>query len=111
MLQKIKEFCRDADLVIADTQFDREEASRKADWGHSTIFQFIELLTGTPVRQLALFHYDPKYSDETIDEIYYEALRFRNDRAADWPCQLLASHEGLELNLPYPPPRGRSPAP
>jgi hypothetical protein len=102
MQQAMKEFCRGADLVIADTQFDRDEASSKADWGHSTIFQFIDLLADTPVSRLALFHYDPKYSDETIDEIYYQALRYLRTRAYKWGCSLLASHEGLELILPGP---------
>jgi phosphoribosyl 1,2-cyclic phosphodiesterase len=102
MQQAIKEFCQGADLVIADTQFDRDEASRKADWGHSTIFQFIDLLAGTSVSRLALFHYDPKYTDETIDEIYYQALRYLRTKAYKWGCSLLASHEGLELILPGP---------
>lgn len=100
MLQSITALCQDADLVIADTQFDREEASRRADWGHSTIFQFIDLLAGTTVRRLALFHYDPKYADEAIDEIYYEARRFLSAQAPGWSCELVASHEGLELRLP-----------
>lgn len=102
MQEAVKAACQGADLVIADTQFDREEASQKADWGHSTIFQFIDLLAGTPVSRLALFHYDPKYADETIDEIYYEALRYLRTRAHDWGCTLIASHEGLELSLPGP---------
>lgn len=105
MLQKVRTFCEDADLVIADTQFDREEVSLRADWGHSSIFEFIDLLVGTSVRRLALFHYDPRYSDETIDEIYYEARRYLRSRAPDWSCELLASHEGLELNLPEPSPQ------
>lgn len=106
MLREVKAFCQDADLVIADTQFDREEATRKADWGHSTIFEFLDLLAGSSVRRLALFHYAPRYRDETIDEIYYEAHRYLRSQSPDWHCQLAASHEGLELNLPEPTPTG-----
>jgi len=108
MQQAIKDACQGADLVIGDTQFDREEASRKADWGHSTIFQFIDLLAGTSVSRLALFHYDPKYTDETIDEIYYQALRYLRTKAYKWGCSLLASHEGLELSLPGPAEKGQT---
>jgi len=100
MLQAIRALCRDADLVIGDTQYDEEEANRKADWGHSTIFQFIDLLAGTRARRLALFHYDPTYTDETIDEIYYQARRYLETKAPDWPCELVGSHEGLEMILP-----------
>ena len=108
LLEATREFCRDADLVIADTQFDRDEARKKADWGHSTIFEFIELLAGIPVGRLALFHYDPKYSDETIDQIFSEALKFLSAHHRDWSCELMASHEGLELSLPQAPPRSRA---
>lgn len=108
LLKATREFCWDADLVIADTQFDRDEATRKADWGHSSIFEFIDLVAGTPVVRLALFHYDPKYADETIDQIYYEALKLRNSHHPDWSCELLAAHEGLELSLPRAPSAAQS---
>jgi ribonuclease BN (tRNA processing enzyme) len=108
VLEGIREFCTGADLVIADTQFGRGEITRKADWGHSSVFQFIELLSGTAVKRLALFHYDPKYTDEVIDEIYYEATAFAREQAPDWACELIASHEGLELSLPAPEPAGRT---
>jgi len=101
MLERLRDFCRGSDLVIADTQFGRGEITRKADWGHSSIFQFVELLASTPIKRLALFHYDPSYSDETIDDIYYEAVDLIRARAPEWQCELLASHEGLELNLPF----------
>jgi phosphoribosyl 1,2-cyclic phosphodiesterase len=100
VLDGLRSFCSGADLIIADTQFGRGEITRKADWGHSSVFQFIELLAGRPVARLALFHYDPKYTDEIIDDIYKEAVAFAREQAPDWPCELIASHEGLELSLP-----------
>ena len=56
-------FYKDSDLVIADAQYSDEEYETRRGWGHARYITVVDLAIAARVRQLALFHHDPRHSD------------------------------------------------
>jgi ribonuclease BN (tRNA processing enzyme) len=73
--EKIKKFAAGADLVVVDSQFDDFEAELYRDWGHSCVNAFIDILGGSGVKSLALFHYNPQESEAKVDGIFASAKK------------------------------------
>jgi phosphoribosyl 1,2-cyclic phosphodiesterase len=63
------EFCKDADILIHDTQYIPEEINLRKGWGHSEWSSVIKLAVESKVKRLYLFHHDPERTDIQIDEI------------------------------------------
>lgn len=67
---RLEKFCRDADLLVYDTQYTQAEYDNgKVGWGHSSIEHAINLAKRNGVKRLALFHHDPLRSDDEMDEL------------------------------------------
>jgi phosphoribosyl 1,2-cyclic phosphodiesterase len=91
---------RDADLLIYDTQFTREEYLLRPHWGHSHPDDAIAIAREARVRRLCLFHHAPLRSDDDNDAIL---ARTRGAvAAADARFEVLSAYEGLELVLGEP---------
>jgi phosphoribosyl 1,2-cyclic phosphodiesterase len=89
--------CRNADLLIYDTQFTPEEYRSRPHWGHSRPDDAIEIARQAHVKQLVLFHHAPLRSDDENDAIlarYREVVRAANDK-----FELHSAYEGLEIQL------------
>jgi phosphoribosyl 1,2-cyclic phosphodiesterase len=87
--KNIIDFARNADLLIHDAQYTKEQLEKHRGWGHSSYDQAMELAKIAKVKQLVLTHHDPDHDDDFLDkmEIYCQE-RF--------PGCLLAK-EGLEI--------------
>lgn len=96
---RYREFVDGCDLLVADTQYERREAGEKMDWGHSSATAFIDLVKDLRIESLALFHYDPKYDDDKIDAIFREATLHKEGVSPKPSFRLLASYEGLEIQV------------
>jgi phosphoribosyl 1,2-cyclic phosphodiesterase len=66
-VERLADFCRDADALITDTTYADEEYGRHMHWGHSSVSQVAELAWRARVRALYLVHHDPAQNDEAID--------------------------------------------
>lgn len=73
-------FARRADLLIHDAQYTEEhylgqqpERQSTRGFGHSTVAMACEVARLAEVRQLALFHLDPDYSDDQMGRILTRA--------------------------------------
>jgi phosphoribosyl 1,2-cyclic phosphodiesterase/ActR/RegA family two-component response regulator len=62
----MKEFFRNADIVIHDAQYDRAGYGPRRNWGHSAWEEATELCAGLNVKHLYLTHHDPDSSDEHL---------------------------------------------
>lgn len=60
------ELCRDADVVLHDSQYTSAELPARATWGHSSIEYAVELCSLAGARRLLLFHHDPSRTDDQI---------------------------------------------
>lgn len=88
---RVIKLARDADLLIHDAQYTPEEKQDRADWGHSSWLEAVEVGKAAGVRRLALFHHDPEHTDDDLEEIERQAQKLL-------PCAFVA-REGMEIVL------------
>ena len=68
--QALEQFFQDADLLVHDAQYTRQEYDKgKIGWGHTPIEDAIAAAGRAGVKQLALFHHDPERSDDQLDRM------------------------------------------
>lgn len=92
-------FFAGADLAIVDTMYSLGDAvSLKQDRGHSSNIVAVDLCRAAGVRRLALFHHEPSYSDEDIERMYFETLRYEElVRAGRAKLEVVCAYDGLEV--------------
>jgi len=93
--RKLIKFAKGCNLLIHDSQYFHSDYVSSIfpvqGFGHSTVKMAAETAKEAEVKKLALFHYDPSYSDEDIDKMEKEAKEiFPNS---------LASYENLVLEI------------
>jgi phosphoribosyl 1,2-cyclic phosphodiesterase len=101
LLRKIPEAlvnaAMDADLLIADAQYDDAEYAKKKGWGHSSCFSVTDWAIRSNVKNLTIFHHDPEITDKNVD------LKIQTcaQRAARLGGRLavFAAREGVELKF------------
>lgn len=100
------DFFKNADVLIIDGQYTREEAQNgKRDWGHSDHITAIELAARAHARQVVIFHHEPRYSDREIEAIHAGALDYHNQLARKmgsspdqkFPEKFMLGYDGLTL--------------
>lgn len=86
-------FCQGCDVLIHDAQYTTEEyiGIPMQGWGHSTPEMATLVARKARVKQLVLFHHDPRHDDATLDAMLARAQML-------FPDTLMA-YEGLTLKL------------
>ncbi len=92
-------FFKDADVLVFDTQYTFVELLQKIDWGHSSSSIATDIAVKSNVKQLILFHHEPSYDDEQMDEVILQALRYKDITAPKQDLKIIPAYEGLELKL------------
>jgi phosphoribosyl 1,2-cyclic phosphodiesterase len=85
----------DADLLVHDAQYTRDEYRDHVGWGHSAIDDAIALAASAGVVHMVPFHHDPTHDDDTLDRIFEAA-------SLDTDLQLTPAREGLDIALGKP---------
>jgi phosphoribosyl 1,2-cyclic phosphodiesterase len=104
------DFYADADLLVFDAMYSLAEASySKADWGHSSNVQGVELAARARVKRLVLFHHDPHQGDAELEavlfntrmyaEMYYQDNGRKIPGTQKYPAEVLLAHDGLEVEI------------
>ncbi|MEA3208864.1 MAG: hypothetical protein QOE70_1921 [Chthoniobacter sp.] len=94
---QVVEFIRDADVLIADSQYDEAEYPSRLGWGHTCADDTVVTAMRAGVKQLFLFHHDPDHPDEKIASM---VSRARARVAAEGsPLIVAAAREGAEVVL------------
>lgn len=92
---RLIEFARDAELLIHDAQYDRDEYLDanfpKQGFGHSTYEMAANVATRAGVNKLALFHHDPSHDDEKLADMEAKAKEL-------YPNTMVAA-EGAEFSF------------
>ncbi len=88
-------FCKNADVLIHDTSYSMDDYDKRVGWGHSNIFSAAMLAHLAEVKNFYLFHYDPTYSDEMIDELLEKTQKFLESLDSQVNC--FASADSLEV--------------
>jgi phosphoribosyl 1,2-cyclic phosphodiesterase len=88
-------FCRDADLLVHDSQYVPEEMDMRRGWGHSDLDSVARLAMDAGVKHLLLFHHDPWRTDRQVDEMVGRMRQTFAD--AKSPVTVDAAREGSTL--------------
>ena len=91
------EFCRDADLLILDSQYDAAEYKNHIGWGHGCLDESVALALKAGVRRLCLFHHDPDHEDKKIDAFVQRARRLA--ARARSKLKVDAAKEGMTIQF------------
>lgn len=94
---KIIDFIRDADLIIIDSQYTKEEYQAKRGWGHSHYEAVLTVAMAANVKKCVLFHHDPTHSDDDIDRIVSHCQEIIRHKGGTMEC--IGAQEGLEISL------------
>lgn len=89
MYAQLIEYCREVDLVVFDASYTPDDYISRRGWGHSTVREAVELKADSGCKQILLTHFEPLYSDETIDTLkYYPGAE-----------GFLVAREGMEIDI------------
>jgi phosphoribosyl 1,2-cyclic phosphodiesterase len=94
---KMIDFIKDADVIVIDAQYTKEEYKIKKGWGHSHYENVLEIAMAANVKKCVLFHHDPVHSDEDIDKIVRHCHQIIGQAGSGMDC--LGAEEGLEIHL------------
>jgi len=100
ILEKYKdlvEFCSDSDYLIHDSMYDEVSVLSKKGWGHTGNLTLAYFSILSKVKNLVLFHYNPDYCDEKIDDLLKETISVLNSENSAINC--VASKEGMCIEL------------
>jgi phosphoribosyl 1,2-cyclic phosphodiesterase len=88
-----------ADLVICDTMYSLADAvTMKADWGHSSNIVAVDLCHSAEAKRLALFHHEPLCSDQDIQRMHRETIRYAELTAEPGEqLDVICAYDGLEV--------------
>ncbi len=101
-VQPYIEFFRNADALIFDAQYTLKESWKKEDWGHSSAMIGVDLARAAGIKRLLLFHHDPTYSDDDLENIRRTALAYQAQDPTLPTCEVIVAYEGMELELTPP---------
>lgn len=79
-MESMKEFARDADVLIHDTTTDSSLEPDVNTYGHTSARQAAEIARDAGVKRLYLFHYSPRISD--VNVLLEEALKICENTVA-----------------------------
>jgi phosphoribosyl 1,2-cyclic phosphodiesterase len=91
------EFCRGADLLIHDAQYEAATYARVKGWGHSTYQETLGLALDADVRRVLLFHHDPQTTDAEVERRV--AWCRAEVRAREAALEVEGAREGAEYDL------------
>jgi phosphoribosyl 1,2-cyclic phosphodiesterase len=89
-------FVTGADVVIVDAMYGFLEYHDKVNFGHSTIYNFIDFFKDTDIGELVIFHHDPLATDANVTQLWREATRYKAVIAPQARWKLSAAFEGQE---------------
>ncbi len=93
-------FVDGADVVIVDAMYGFLDYHDHINFGHSTIFNFIDFFKETTINELVIFHHDPLASDNAVTRLRNDADRYKELVAPKAPWTLSAAREGQVWELP-----------
>jgi ribonuclease BN (tRNA processing enzyme) len=96
-VEEYVEFSKDADLLIHDAEFTRDEYHITKGWGHSTYPDALRLAQEAHVKALGLFHHNQNRNDEDQDMIVQECKSLNEDKHINMDCFALTQATTLTL--------------
>jgi ribonuclease BN (tRNA processing enzyme) len=93
--ERVVDFMREADVVIADSQYDESEYPSRLGWGHTCADDTVQLAMRARAKQLFLFHHDPDHHDQKIADMVARAQSLVKEQRST--LIVAAAREGAEV--------------
>jgi phosphoribosyl 1,2-cyclic phosphodiesterase len=91
------DFFSGAKALVFDSQYTLVEAIQKEDWGHSPSLKGVDLAREAGVENLILFHHEPSYDDQTLQDILKGTRKYAALQGISHILNVIMAYEGLEL--------------
>lgn len=95
---RMSRFVKGADILIADSQYTEDEYASKIGWGHSTIYQSLELAIRGEVKHFILFHHEPGRTDREMDGLL-DLVCERYRRSGHSGMKITIASEGEKIRI------------
>ena len=95
--QRVVDFCKGSDLLIADSQYTDQEYENKRGWGHSSISHVLNLSKDAGVKKLVLFHHEPTHDDKELESIERQARSKAGKMKGKF--KVIGAREGMVLDV------------
>lgn len=94
------DFVEGADLVLVDAMYGFLDYHEHYNFGHSSIFTWIDFFRDSRIGELVVFHHDPAADDVALGKLAEAAQRYRELVAADATWRLSVAYEGQRWSFP-----------
>jgi phosphoribosyl 1,2-cyclic phosphodiesterase len=84
--ESYESFSSDADLLIHDGEYTREEYKVTKQWGHSVYTTALELAINAKVKQFGLFHLNQERTDQQVDQMVEKCRQIVAEQGSDLEC-------------------------
>lgn len=91
------EFCREADILIHDSEYMPEEYKFTKTWGHSVYLDALNLALEAGVKRFGLFHHNQERTDEQIDIMVGNCRRIIKENGSNMECFAVARDMVLQV--------------
>ena len=91
------EFANEADLLIHDAEYTREEYRLTKGWGHSVFDDALRLATDAHVEHFGLFHHNQERSDRAVDDIVGECKELLEEQKNALVCEAISAGTQIVL--------------
>ncbi|MCG6918601.1 MAG: MBL fold metallo-hydrolase [Deltaproteobacteria bacterium] len=98
-LEQYIDFYAESEALVFDAQFTLEDAMEKEGWGHSSSMVGVDIALRAQIKRLILFHHEPSYSDEKLEEIYDKTIRYYETIKGNHNLEIILAREGLEMEI------------
>ncbi|MFO7446514.1 MAG: MBL fold metallo-hydrolase [Ignavibacteriaceae bacterium] len=95
--RELIDFCSGCDYLIHDSMYEEASVYDKRGWGHSSNKSLARFSILAGIKNLVLFHYNPDYTDEKIDELVADTRKVLEENNSKITC--IAAAEGLEISF------------
>ena len=87
--KELVDFCHNADMVIFDAAYSREDYAKRVGWGHSTVEDGIKLAEKSGCKSMVFSHFSLEYSDNDLD-----SWKKKLD-----PQKYMMAYDGMEIKI------------
>lgn len=88
----------DLDVLILDAQYTLDEAIEKINWGHSSFSLAVDFAKAWKARRLYLFHHEPQYNDQKLEQNLQAARRYAAGIKGD-ELDVYLAREGMTIDV------------
>ncbi len=92
-------FVEGADLVLVDAMYGFLDYHEHYNYGHSSVFTWVDFFRDSQIGELVVFHHDPQADDQALSKLAQSAQRYRELVAPQAQWALSVAHEGQSWDL------------